>query len=220
MEKMDYKLQKWLHWIEIIKGEVQDLVVAKHTFHEVQGMIRDNPHLHQHSSFYNYLARTYVSHVVIGIRRQIKCDNQSISMTRLFKEMIDSPQTLPRIYYTAKYMGSVVESLADRDFDKFAVPGGPHIDPNLISSDRANLQAASKCCEDFADKRIAHRDTREPKELTTFNEVDACIDLLDELYVKYHLLFHAGAMDTLLPTWQYDWKTIFRVPWLPPSENN
>ena len=219
MAKINSKLGKWLRWIEIIKDEVQDLVVAKHTFHEVQGMIRNNPRLHQHSSFYNYLARTYVSHVVIGIRRQIKCDTQSISMTRLFTEMIESPQTLPRTYYTAKYMGSV-ESLADRDFDKFAVPDGPHIDPNLISSDLANLQAASKCCEYFADRRIAHRDTREPKKLATFNEVDACIDLLDELYVKYHLLFHAAAKDTLLPTWQYDWKAVFRVSWLPPSENN
>lgn len=69
---MDPKLTKWLRWLEIVKDEVLDLVKAKHTFHEVQGMIRDNPRLHQHSSFYDYFARTYVSHVVIGVRRQIK----------------------------------------------------------------------------------------------------------------------------------------------------
>jgi hypothetical protein len=214
---MDPKLTKWLHWLEIVKGEVQDLVMAKHTFHEVQAMIRDNPHLHQNSSFYDYLSRTYVSHVVIGVRRQIKCDDQSISIARLFEEMIATPQAFPRAYYTAKYKGSVVEDLADRDFDKFAAPGAPHIDPTLVAADLMRFRAASKRCEDFADKRVAHRDKREPKELPTFNEVDACIDLLDGLYVKYFLLFHASAMDTLLPTWQYDWKSIFRVPWLPAS---
>lgn len=215
---MDPKLTKWLRWFEIIKGDVQDLVVAKHTFHEVQDMIRDNPRLHQHSSFYDYFSRTYISHVVIGVRRQIKCNDQSISMARLFEEMIATPQAFPRSYYTAKYKGSVVENFADCDFDRFAVPGASHIDPSLVASDLHRLRDASTRCEDFADKRVAHRDKREPKELPTFNEVDACIDLLDKLYVKYFRLFKASAMHTLLPTWQYDWKAIFRVPWLPSGE--
>ncbi len=215
---MDPKLTKWLRWLEIIKNEVQDLVMAKHIFHEVQRMISDNPLLHQNNSFYDYLSRTYVSHVVIGVRRQIKCDDQCISMVHLFDEMIASPQAFPRTDYTAQYKGSVVENFANKDFDRFATPGAPHIDPTLVAADLKRLQVASKRCEDFADKRVAHRDKREPKELPTFNEVDACIDLLDELYVKYALLFHASAMGTLLPTWQYDWKSIFRVPWLPTSE--
>lgn len=216
---MDPRLKKWLRWLKILEGEIQDLVVAKHTFHEVQDMIHDNPLLHQPSSFYDYLSNTYVSHVVIGVRRQIKCDDQSISMARLFQEMIDTPQAFPRADYTAKYKGSVKEDSANRAFDKFAAPDAPHIDPNLVAADLFRLQAASKYCEDFADKRVAHRDTREPKELPTFNEIDACIDLLDELYCKYLLLFHpAFAMETLLPTWQYDWTSIFRVPWLPVND--
>lgn len=145
-------------------------------------------------------------------------DDQSISMARLFEEMIAAPQAFPRAYYTAKYKGSVAEAFADRDFDKFAAPGAPHIDPNLVAADLARLWAASKRCEDFADKRVAHRDEREPKQLPTFNEVDSCIDLLDELCVKYLRLFHGKAPHTLLPTWQYDWKYVFRVPWLPSSE--
>ncbi|MDP1653493.1 MAG: hypothetical protein Q8L56_12310 [Rhodocyclaceae bacterium] len=217
---MDQKLKKWLRWLEILKGEVQDLVVAKHIFHEVQGMIHDNPLLHQPSSFYGYLSNTYVSHVVIGVRRQIKRDNRSISMARLFQEMIDTPQAFPRAYYTEKYKGSAKEDSANRAFDKFTAPDAPHIiNPNLVKIDLSRLQAASKCCEDFADKRVAHRDTRELKEIPTFNEVDACIDFLDELYCKYHLLFHpAYSMETLLPTWQDDWTSIFRVPWLPVNE--
>jgi hypothetical protein len=49
----------------------------------------------------------------------------------------------------------------------------------------------------------------------TYNELDAAIDLVDRLYVKYHLLFHAANMDTTLPTRQYDWQAVFRVPWIP-----
>lgn len=215
---MDPKLKKWLRWLEVIKCEVQDLVMAKYTFHEVQKLIKDNPLLHKPSSFYDYLSQTYVSHVVIGLRRQIKSDDQSISMVRLFEEMIAAPESLTRTYYVGLYKGSAVQDLADGDFNKFSAPGSAHIDPTLVADNLASLRSASTRCEDFADKRVAHRDKREPKQLPTFNEVDACIDLLDQLYVRYFLLFHASEMDSLLPTWQYDWQEIFRVPWIPPSE--
>jgi hypothetical protein len=61
-------------WLDVIKDEVQDLVMTKRTFHDIQKLIEDNPQLHQPSSFYDYLSQTYVSHVVIGIRRQLECD--------------------------------------------------------------------------------------------------------------------------------------------------
>jgi len=211
---MDPKLEKWLRWFDVIKVEVRDLVVAKHTFNEVQNMIRSNPKLHKHSSFYDYFARTYVSHVVIGLRRQIKRDDRSISMSRLFEEMIETPQVLSRRYFTDKYKGLVAEQFADKDFDKFSTPGSPHIDPKLVEKDLAHLRAVTQRCEDFADKRLAHRDKREPKQPPTYKEVDDCVDLLDEFFVKYFRLFKGPSMDSLLPTWQYDWKAIFRVPWI------
>jgi hypothetical protein len=213
---MDKKLKKWLRWMDVIKREVQDLVMAKRTFHEVQQLIKDNPALHQSNSFYDYLSRTYVSHVIMGLRRQIKCDkdNKSISMARMFEELIESPQVLTRSYYVGLYKDSVVEIFADKDFNKFATPEAPHLDPTLVDADLTKLRAALKRCEDFADKRVAYRDRRVPEELPTFYEVDACIALLDELYVRYHMLFHASHMDSLLPTRQYDWKAIFCVPWI------
>jgi hypothetical protein len=212
---METKIEEWLQWMEVIKDEVQELVITKRTFHEVQQLIKDNPTLHQSNTFYNYLSRTYVSHVIIGLRRQIKGKgNNCISMVRLFNELIKSPQVLTRSYYVDLYKGSSVECFADKDFNKFAAPGSPHIDPTLVRADLNRLLDASKRCEDFADKRVAHRDKRELDELPNFNEVDACIALLDELYVRYFMLFHAKQMDSLLPTLQYDWKEIFRVPWI------
>jgi hypothetical protein len=89
----------------------------------------------------------------------------------------------------------------------------------MVETDLNRLNQVSSKVEDFADKRIAHHDKRIPKVLPKFNEVDACLDVLDELYVKYHLVFHADAMDSLMPTYQYDWKVIFEVPWLKPEED-
>ncbi len=63
-------------------------------------------------------------------------------------------------------------------------------------------------------KWMAHWDKRKPTVVPTFEELDDCIKLLDQVYVKYHFLFHAESMDTLIPTYQYEWKSIFCEPWL------
>lgn len=211
---IDPKLAKWIRWLKIIESEIQSLVVAKHTFHEIQRVINSNPELHQPSHFYDYLSQTYISHVLIGLRRQLKSDTQSISIARLFEELIQSPQSFSRAYFVEKYKGSILEHHANSDFNKFAQPEMDHIDPNLVQANLKQLRKFTKSCEDFADRIIAHRDKTPPKQLPTFNEVDACIDLLDKLYVHYFLLFHASSMETLLPVWQYDWQAIFRVPWI------
>ena len=135
-------------------------------------------------------------------------------MAGLLEEMIATPEVLTRTYYVGFYKGSVVEQFANKDFDKFAIQGAPHIDPALVAADLEKLRFASKRCEDFADKRLAHRDKREPKELPTYDEVDACIDVLDNLYVRYLLLFRASNMTSLLAEMQYDWEAVFRVPWI------
>lgn len=217
-QKIDKRLTKWISWLDVIKAEIQDLVIAKHTFHEVQKMIVENSRLQNPNLFYRYFTSAYVSHVVIGLRRQIKTDPESISLVLLLQELEKTPELLNRKYYVSLYEGSAVEFLANGDFEKFAVPNGDHIDPAIVKADLQKLRDTIRCCEEFADKRIAHRDKRDPKILPTYNEVDACIDLLDELYVQYLLRFQAKKMNSLLPTLQYDWKEIFRIPWIPSKD--
>ncbi len=211
---MDNKLKKWLRWLKIIHDDVRQLLVKRNIFWEVQKIIKNNKELHKPSSFYDYLGDTYIAYITIGIRRQIKVNNQSVSFSRLLTELIETPTVLSRKYYTGLYKGSVVEDLADKDFDRFCIKGESHISKAMVIADLKELNKAASIIEDFTDKRIAHHDKRKPKVLPKFNEVDACIDVLDKLYTKYHLIFHAGVMDTVMPTYQYDWKEIFEVPWV------
>lgn len=215
---MDPRLTKWLGWLDIIKVEVQDLVMAKHMVGEIRSMIGNNPAIRVDNSYYRYLANSYASHAIIGVRRQIKIDSQSVSLARMLLEMSETPEIVSRKYYVSLYKGSTVEDLADGDFNRYADPDAPHIRASMMVEDRQLLADRTAKCEEYADKRIAHRDKREPKAPPTYDEVDSCIDLLDALYVKYFGLFHAGHLDTLLPTWQYDWKAIFRTAWLPRAE--
>jgi len=211
---MDAKLRKWLKWLKVIHDEVLDLVISKDIFWEVQNIIKTNRRIHQPSDFYSYLGNTYVSHAVMGVRRQLKVDNQSISFARLLEEIVDRPQTLSREYYVGLYKGSAVEDLAEGFFDKFSGTSQVHVCPHMVCNDLAQIKEVARRCEDFADRRVAHRDKRGPRVLPRFDDLDTCIECLDKLYTKYHRMFHAQGNGSLMPKYQYDWKAVFREPWI------
>jgi len=213
---MDQKLTKWIRWLKVVRGDIEQLLIKRHIFWEVQEMIDSNSELHKPSSFYSFLGDTYIAYVAIGIRRQVKVDNKSVSFARLLNEIETCPEILSREYYTGLYKDSHVEFFADRDFDRFCGRSRDHVSPKKVGFDLRKLKQASSKIEEFADRRIAHHDTRKPKGLPRFKDVDTCLDILDKLYVKYHLMFHAQTMGTLMPTYQYNWKAIFEVPWLAP----
>ena len=73
------KLQKWMHWMETIHSEVLGLLRDTNMFWEVQDIIHSNPRIQTPSAFYRYLGRTYLSHALAGLRRQIKPNKDSIS---------------------------------------------------------------------------------------------------------------------------------------------
>jgi hypothetical protein len=211
---MDPKLKKWIRWLKSINEEVTELVISRDIFWSVQELIKTNKKIQKPSSFFRYLGNTYISFIAMGIRRQIKIDSQSISFARLLSEIECHPEKISRQFFREFYKESAVEFLADNDFNQFCDnPGDSHISSSKVNNDLKQLKIKACLCEEFADKRIAHRDKRDPKILPTFKDVDDTIDFLDKLYVKYHLIFHAESMQSLMPVYQYDWKQIFNFPW-------
>ena len=234
------KLKKWLRWMETIHDEISGLLRDANMFWEVQDIIRANPRIQKPSAFNRYLARTYLSHALAGLRRQIKSNNDSISFIGLLEDIADNPEQLSRSFYRSlcaypdgpdtcqleseskvRLVEAVItdpsqlqELVNKRDFDKYADASGTHVCPQMVKDDRNNLKSAVEACEEYADKRIAHLDKDEPGIIPTYGELDDCIKLLDKTYVKYHLLFYAEGMSTLTPTYQSDWKKVFLEPWL------
>jgi hypothetical protein len=208
------KLQKWIKWLKLINEEITQLVIARNIFWSVQEMIKKNKDIQKPSSFYEYLAYTYIAFIVMGIRRQIKNDYQSISLVRLLSEIAEQPQIISRKYFKSLYQVSAVEFLADNDFNQFCINSGDEfISREMVINDICHLREVARVLEVFADKMIAHLDKKKPKVIPSFQNVDETIEFLDKLYIKYHLMFHAESMETLMPVYQYDWKQIFDFPW-------
>ena len=211
------KLKKWLRWMEVIRKDVGMLLRDTNMFWEVQDIIRANPRIQKRSAFYRYLGRTYLSHALAGLRRQIKPNKDSISLVGLLEELAETPEELSFKYYCSILSGTTtnqMEAIIKGDFKKYADASGRHVCPQMVMADRDKLKSAVEACEGFADKRIAHRDKDNPDTVPTFGELDECIKLLDKVYVKYHLLFYAEGMSTLMPAYQYDWKKVFLEPWI------
>ena len=237
---MSPKLEKWLGWMETIQSEIQRLLRDTNMFWEVQDIIRANPRIQKPSAFYSYLGRTYLSHALAGLRRQIKPHRDSISFVGLLDDIAENPEELSRSYYRSLCSypdgpdisqmemegreGLEEVGIADSsqlkdlikmdDFARYADASEEHVCPQMVKDDLKRLKSAVEKHEEFADKRIAHRDKRKPAVVPKFGELDDCIKLLDKTYVKYHLLFYAESIDTLMPTYQYEWKSIFLEPWL------
>lgn len=234
------KMQKWRKWMKIIEKEIYALVVDTNMFWEVQDIIRENPRIQKPSAFYRYLGRTYLSHALSGLRRQIKSQKESISFVGLLDEVAKNPEELSRSYYHSlcanpdgpdisqiemegkegleevgiTNTSQLKDLIQMDDFAPYADASGKHVCPKMVKDDLTALKSTVKKHEEFADKRIAHWDKGEPDSIPTFGELDNCIELLDKTYVKYHLLFYAESIDMLMPTYQYEWKKIFLEPWL------
>jgi len=214
---MDDRFNKWNKWIDVIRSEITGLSINRNIFWEVQDIIKNNPKIQKPSSFYDFLVNIYLASALMGIRRQVKIDENSISFARLQKEIYHTPEILSRNRFFNLYKGSTVEKFASRDFDKFAGKRGNYVNPELIKLDFEELKSKAQKCEKYADRRVAHFDKRAMSNIPTFADLDNCIDFLEILMKKYYLLFRASSLISILPVCQnkYDWKAIFKEVWLP-----
>ncbi len=137
---MNTRLIKWTKWLKVIHDDIQSLLVNRSIFWEVQKIIKDNKDIQKPSTFYKYLGDTYVAYSAIAIRRQIKNDKQSISFVRLLSDIMEDPKPLSRTYFKSFYVGSIVETFADSDFDKFTGENKDYICPVMVRNDLEALK--------------------------------------------------------------------------------
>ena len=92
-----------------------------------------------------------------------------------------------------------------------------HIDPHKVTTDLKKLKAKAKKLKLFATRFVAHSDERGLESLPTFEELNDCLDFLEDPLKKYLLLFRATSHLSIVPVMQFDWKKIFQGPWIPPK---
>lgn len=210
----DERWQQWREWFQTIFEDVQGALINRTIFQEVRAMIDANPKIQKHSSFYEWMANVYADSGSMAVRRQLDPDTRSVSLARLLNDIAEHPDILSRDRFVALYRPEL-RGAAHHEFDREVGKGTPYIDPRAVEADLEALRKATADVERYGTKRVAHLDVVGPKNVPTFGELEAAIELLRALLKKYMLLLLAVSYND--PEWIYDWKAIFREPWLPPS---
>jgi hypothetical protein len=212
------RLRRALGWLDIVAGEVVELLINNYVFWEVQKVIGANQKLqHTESIFFEWMVSVFAHSAAVGMRRQADLDDQSVSLHRLLVELQKYPHLVTREYHRNLYKnGSArVQPLVDIAFDNYVGPGCTQLDPARIQKDIDLLGVASKKIHHYTDRIVAHYDQKGLKQpVPTFHDLSNCLLEMDELVLKYSELMKGEAKTTLLPTFMYDWKSIFRIPWI------
>ena len=208
----DERFEKWGEWILVIHEDVENAILNRHIRQEVAAIINANPRIQRPSAFYEWMAAIYSDSGLMAVRRQLDRDKQSISLARLLGEIVANPHVLSRERFISRYPPEFQKGAHDT-FDRYVASGANHINPAIVQTELDNLYKKTQDVERCGTKRVAHFDRKGPKNIPTFQELDDALEFIHELRVKYFFLLRAVTYRE--PVWLYDWKKIFREPWMP-----
>jgi hypothetical protein len=209
---------KWSKWIETLDTEIINLHTQRHIFREVQNILRVNPKVQSPDDFNFWMAVWYASAMSVSVRKQADNDKNSISYRRLLEEIKANPKVISRERFKKNFVDgwNYTEADANEGFDQMVGVGRDYIDPVRVEGEIKELEIKTDKLRHYVNKRIAHHDKKDFTAIPKFSDLSESIDYLGSLHENYYLIFHCMSTN-LLPVWQYDWKSVFRYPWIDSS---
>ena len=215
-EERRERLIKWLH---DIKREVEHLLVSEYLFWELQKIVSENDKFRDASGlFTRWIADGFKQSSMMAVRRQVKLNDASISLRGFLEEIKSFPELVSRQYYMSLYEGQQrnVMHMGERDFDNLAGTDTDRLPAGLLEQQITELSRSAEGIEEFADRRVAHFDRREPAQpFPTFDDLTAAIKVQEKLVILYWRLLKGASMTTLLPAIIFDWQDVSRFAWKP-----
>jgi hypothetical protein len=199
-----------------VYSEVLSLRVNQHVFWEVQEIIRVNSNLRKPSTFYGWMGNMYAAAMSAAVRRFVDQRRDAVSFVRLLERVKARPSCVSREAYKKRCSNpNLPMNYLDADYDGLIGRGMPHPDPAKIADEISEVKKQTESLKQFVDEHIAHTAIRQTKNLPNFQDLDDAINMLGAMVLRYLHLFRGTVLPSgLLPTWQYDWKEIFRYPWI------
>lgn len=210
----DALYEKWTAWIEKIYDETVTLFSYRSFYRGVSEMTQNNSNIPP-SSFFDALGSWYATTQAIAVRRQTDLDKKAVSVARLLSSMAANPTVMTRARFASLFGDEGHwQQHAKEQFDKYAGEGADAIASDRYQSDLDDFLAVAQPIKDYVDRMVAHNDQRELTDLPTYADLNAAIDLSEQLLNKYMVLLKATGVPSADPVHQADWKAAFRVAWL------
>lgn len=222
-------IRKWKKLLDEVINDLTNLMEGRYVFNEIVSICKENENLKEDNIFWQFLRINYVSSAVLNICRQVDTNHDSLSLINLLNEILQNSNTITKRWFASQYQKNIKGDPGKmNDFKKIMFGVGKadfennfgkrnFIRKSMMSSDILKLKRHTKSIKKFRHKGIAHLDkNRKLKFNISFNDLNNAIDVLEKTALKYNLLLNQAAYagGTLLPTIQYDWKMIFKEPWI------
>jgi len=219
----DADVRELRDWVDELWNGVRQLRIDQHIFDETQEIIAKNAALHRPSHFYSWMQDMYVSGIAMAIRRQMDDDPRTRSFLRFLLRMRADPDAVSRVRYRHLYDGTtterqlapngLLEDYVNRTYDKFVGVGQDSPSIAQVQGHIDSLRRTTKRFVEFANKVVAHGDSSPPAVLPTFGEVNDSVSTMESILQHYVQLLEGAYRSTDI-NWQYDWKAVFRIPWI------
>jgi hypothetical protein len=216
------KAAKWETWIDDIQRDVWKLIDYRRWNAVFERVVNANPRLHRGQTIPDYFRDIYTDYAVLAVRRLVRRDKNSITLTALLDDLRDNHQMLSRNWYRALYKrplpgGYVYDDetafqLADETFVDFTDETGNVVSKSMIKADIANIEETICPIIHFSDRIKAHKDKRGVDQLPPYADLDAAVELLVQCVGKYAVLL--TGMDSMALVDHTNALEVFTFPWL------
>ena len=174
-------------------------------------------HARTGSEFFRWMEDNFVVTAGGAVRRQADERRDVISMKRFLRELCHHPHLASRDHYVGLLAKNLKYPLdfAHKQYDRLVGRGRDRLDGDTLKREIQELTKRTDLIKKLVGNRFAHTaDERRKNPLPKFEDLEKCIDFFEDFVKRYVLLLRGDSVANLLPTFQYDWKEIFRFAWI------
>jgi hypothetical protein len=207
--------ERWRHWVQKIKEDLEDTVNDHAVFRSFQRLCAENEAWideHEGHLFCSLVFRCYGARALLGVRRHLKSDSDSISFVRLAEQVQRCGPQITFAFYLSRFP-------LDPSYVSWQAPAfrllsedGETVSPAIISRDLDEFKALNRNIEQFTDRTLAHLDKRGSQTGVQLEELGISIAKFNELLCRYICFLTGDGYISLEATILSSWRRIFEVP--------
>jgi hypothetical protein len=156
--------------------------------------------------------RCYGSRAVVGIRRHLKHEGDSISLARLLHQMESCGPQITFAYYLTRFPRDQQSvNWQPKPFRLFSDDGNT-VSPSIIERDLEELKRLNTDIEEYVDRAIAHLDKRGHSVQVGFQDIEGSLDHFNRLACRSICFLTGKGYPTLEATVQFNWEQVRHWP--------
>jgi len=216
--KVDARVwKKWQDWAERIREDFGQVVEDRDVHEGFRDVVQANGTWideNQGGLFVDFIKRSYVGNAFMGVRRQLKVDDDSISLMRLLEQMAAQAHQITFEFYL-----TIFPLTPDRDPDRFVwqeetfrgfTDDRVTLSTRIVNEDMRRARELAAEIEKAADRTVAHLQKGEHKSNVTFDDLRSSIDHFDKLACRYLALITGKGWSSCGAKAVFPWGQIFR----------